>query len=124
MEAKPTPLRQSRPVRARARKQAFPEFSEASKSAEWLVTFRVANMRASPRCGAKTRAGTSCQCPAVKGKRRCYLHGGARGSGAPKGERNGAWKDGTFTNEAVALRREVGRVLKACRQTAKELEDA
>ena len=29
-----------------------------------------------PRCGAKTRRGTPCQCPAMAGKRRCRLHGG------------------------------------------------
>jgi hypothetical protein len=34
-------------------------------------------MRHSPRCGATTRVGTSCQAPAVHGKRRCGMHGGA-----------------------------------------------
>src|SRR5690349_19011622 len=29
-----------------------------------------------PRCGAKTRRGTPCQCAALRGKRRCRLHGG------------------------------------------------
>lgn len=29
-----------------------------------------------PRCGARTRHGTPCQCPALGGKRRCRLHGG------------------------------------------------
>ncbi|MBT3989075.1 MAG: hypothetical protein HOG95_00060 [Rhodospirillaceae bacterium] len=29
-----------------------------------------------PRCGAKTRRGTSCQAPAMRGKKRCRLHGG------------------------------------------------
>ena len=29
------------------------------------------------RCGAKTRRGTACQCPANKKNRRCRLHGGA-----------------------------------------------
>ncbi len=29
-----------------------------------------------PRCGAKTRAGSPCQCPAIRGRRRCRLHGG------------------------------------------------
>eukprot|EP01035_Chromulina_nebulosa_P001400 gene1400-1873_t len=43
-------------------------------------------MRASPRCGAKTRKGTPCEAPAVSGKVRCRMHGGARGSGAHKGE--------------------------------------
>lgn len=37
------------------------------------------------------------------------------GSGAPSGERNGAYRHGSFTAEAIALRREVGRLLKAVR---------
>src|SRR5207302_2378854 len=32
-------------------------------------------------CGAKTRRGTPCQSPAVRGKRRCRMHGEAAGSG-------------------------------------------
>ncbi|WP_082594519.1 HGGxSTG domain-containing protein [Sphingomonas sp. Root710] len=42
-----------------------------------------------PRCGARTRSGTPCRSPAVKGNRRCRMHGG-KGSGAPRGNRN-AW---------------------------------
>jgi hypothetical protein len=36
-------------------------------------------MLASPRCGAKTRSGKPCMSPAVRGKKRCRMHGGARG---------------------------------------------
>ena len=32
------------------------------------------------------------------------MHGGAAGSGAPKGERNGNWRHGRFTCEAIAER--------------------
>jgi hypothetical protein len=46
-------------------------------------------MHGATRCGAKTRRGTACQSPAVRGKRRCRMHGGAPGSGAPSGWRNG-----------------------------------
>jgi hypothetical protein len=56
-------------------------------------------MLASPRCGAKTRLGTSCRAPAVSGKKRCRMHGGARASGAPKGNKN-ALKHGTYTKAA------------------------
>jgi hypothetical protein len=45
----------------------------------------------------KIRAGTPCQRPAAKGKKRCKLHGGADGIGAPKGEQNGAYKHGLRT---------------------------
>jgi hypothetical protein len=41
------------------------------------------------------------------------MHGGAKDSGAPKGERNGQWKHGGFTREAVELRREVNELLNA-----------
>jgi hypothetical protein len=40
-------------------------------------------LRLAPRCLAQTRSGTPCQKPAAKGKKRCRLHGGAKGSGAP-----------------------------------------
>jgi glucans biosynthesis protein len=60
-----------------------------------------------PRCGARTRSGELCRAPAVRGKRRCWMHGGAQGSGAPKGERNGNYKHGQFTLEAIELRRQI-----------------
>jgi hypothetical protein len=44
------------------------------------------------------------------------MHGGARGSGAPKGERNGAYKHGGFTAEAIQLRREVAALLKSIKE--------
>jgi hypothetical protein len=61
-------------------------------------------MLASPRCGAKTRSGKPCKSPAVSGKKRCRMHGGAPGSGAPKRNIN-AFKHGLFTREAIAERR-------------------
>jgi hypothetical protein len=36
-----------------------------------------------PRCGAKTRKGTPCQGFAVRGKKRCRMHGGTN-PGRPK----------------------------------------
>ena len=42
-----------------------------------------------------------CQAPAVNGWTVCRFHG-ARG-GAPKGKGNGAYKHGTYTQEAAAL---------------------
>src|SRR5665213_1546211 len=77
--------------------------------------FHVANLRAAPRCGARTRSGSPCQQAAVRGKARCRMHGGAKGSGGPPGQRNGAWKDGGHTNEAKALRRDAKRVLSVAR---------
>ena len=62
-------------------------------------------MHSAPRCAARTRRATPCQAPAVKGRRRCRMHGGATGSGAPCGERHGLYKDGFWTKEAQAARR-------------------
>lgn len=45
-----------------------------------------------PRCLAKTRKGTECQSPAVRGRKRCRMHGGTN-PGAPMGNQN-AWKHG------------------------------
>ena len=60
-------------------------------------------MRQSPRCGARTRRGTPCQAPAVAGKKRCRMHGGAQGSGAPPGNQN-ALKHGLHTAEAREMK--------------------
>jgi glucans biosynthesis protein len=72
---------------------------------------KTAPMMASPRCGARTRAGTSCRSPAVHGKKRCRMHGGAPGSGAPKGNRN-AFKHGRYTKAAIAERRQVRALIR------------
>jgi hypothetical protein len=71
-------------------------------------------LRSAPRCLARTRKGGLCQSPAVKGRNRCRMHGG-KNKGAPKGEANGNWKHGGETNEAVALRRAAGKLLKELR---------
>jgi hypothetical protein len=53
-------------------------------------------------CGARTRSGLSCRRPRAPGRSRCRLHGGAPGSGAPPGERNGRYTTGDHTKEAKA----------------------
>ena len=80
----------------------------------------VGPMLASPRCGAKTRRGTPCLAPAVSGKRRCRMHGGAAGSGAPKGNKN-ALKHGQYTKRAIAERRELHELIRQAKQTLDEL---
>ena len=52
---------------------------------------REARLFRAPRCQARTKAGPPCRSPAVGGKRVCRYHGGARGSGGPSGDRNGAF---------------------------------
>ncbi len=44
-------------------------------------------------------------------KKRCRMHGGAQGSGAPGGNQN-ALKHGLYTKEAVALRKHVRELLR------------
>ena len=74
-------------------------------------------MLASPRCGAKTRSGGACRSPAVSGRKRCRMHGGAQGSGAPKANQN-ARTHGLFTRDAIAERREVQALLRECAEVA------
>jgi hypothetical protein len=71
-------------------------------------------MHLSIRCCARTRCGTPCRQPAVSGKVRCRMHGGGEGSGGQPGNRN-ALKHGHYTAEAVAQRREVAALIRACR---------
>lgn len=80
-----------------------------------LPSREPSQLRLSARCCAKTRAGLECQAPAVSGKKRCRMHGGGRGSGAPKGEANGQYRTGLHTAEAVAFRRSCSAILRASR---------
>jgi hypothetical protein len=82
------------------------------------VTARLAHIRAAPRCGAKTRAGGACQCPAIRGRNRCRLHGG-HSTGAPKGRGNGNYRDGTFTAEAIQEGRWLRSIVRTYAKLAK-----
>ena len=66
----------------------------------------VKRLQDAPRCGAKTRKGTPCQSPAVNGKRRCRMHGGAKGSGAPLGNQN-AFKHGMYSGDTRAFEKKL-----------------
>ncbi len=79
-------------------------------------------MLKSPRCGAKTRSGRPCQAPAVKGKKRCRMHGGAEGSGAPIGNKN-ALKHGQYTKEAIADRKAVREMIREFKATLEKFEE-
>ena len=78
-------------------------------------------MLSSRRCGAKTRSGRPCMSPAVQGKKRCRMHGGAPGSGAPKGNRN-ALKHGLFTGQAIAERRQLSELIRQSRALLKKID--
>lgn len=79
-------------------------------------------MKASPRCGARTRKGSACRCPAVAGKSRCRMHGGAEGSGAPRGNKN-ALKHGLYTKAALAERKALRRLIREARDLLDEFEE-
>jgi uncharacterized protein YjcR len=78
-------------------------------------------MRASPRCGAKTRVGGACRSPAVRGNKRCRTHGGAPGSGAPKANQN-AREHGLFSRDAIEERREIQALLGEVRKLLEEIK--
>src|SRR5688572_27317574 len=83
-----------------------------------LIIRQPLPFRLAPRCGAKTRSGTPCQSPRVKSKTRCRMHGGARGSGAPKGQANGRYVHGLLTHEAVEGRRMIRAMIAEMRAMA------
>jgi hypothetical protein len=77
-------------------------------------------MHLSLRCCARSkRTKQPCQAPAVTGWTVCRFHGA--GGGGPRGERNGNYRDGRFTCEAVAERRELAAWVKAMAQFAQQI---
>ena len=78
-------------------------------------------LRETRRCGAKTRRGTPCRSPTVAGKKRCRMHGGAEGSGAPIGNQN-ALKHGGFTREAIAERRKLRDLIREMKEELERFE--
>jgi len=83
------------------------------------------NFSTAPRCGAKTRRGTPCQCPAMTNGR-CRLHGGL--STGPKTAagieriRRARLKHGRFTKEARAERRNIRKLILASRAALRVLD--
>ncbi|HTO83870.1 MAG TPA: HGGxSTG domain-containing protein [Methylomirabilota bacterium] len=73
------------------------------------------------RCGARTRGGGPCRNHPVRRRRRCRLHGGAKGSGAPRGNRN-ALKHGRTTAAALAERRAIAGLIRESLRRLAEME--
>ena len=78
-------------------------------------------MHSSPRCGARTRCGSPCKAPAVRGKARCRKHGGAKGSGAPAGNRN-RFVHGLYSLKELARTRAIRDLIRDAKALLKELE--
>jgi hypothetical protein len=86
-----------------------PKFSEVNPMNRDLSQ-RVAQMNDAPRCGARTRSGTPCRCPAMPNGK-CRIHGGLS-PGAPRGTANGNYRDGYWTREAVEERKFIRSLVK------------
>ena len=84
---------------------------------------RLANLAKAPRCGARTRAGHPCKQAAVSGRARCRMHGGARGSGGPPGERNGNFKHGLWTYESIESRNAARLIIRETRARLQEINE-
>ncbi len=76
-----------------------------------------------PRCGAHARGGGGCEAPPEPGKRRCRNHGGAPGTGAPRGNRN-AFKHGVYSAAELAQRKAIMDFVRRCNGTLAQLEEA
>ncbi len=73
-----------------------------------------------PRCRATSkRTGRRCKAPAVRCWTVCRFHG-ARGGG-PKGARNGMYRHGLYTTEAVEERRLLRELLRQSREALADL---
>jgi len=65
---------------------------------------RTRNPKGPLLCKARTRTGELCQRKPIIGQSRCRLHGGLS-PGAPRGPKNGNFKNGDWTTEAIEERR-------------------
>jgi uncharacterized protein YjcR len=61
-----------------------------------------------------------CRSPAVRGKKRCRMHGGAPGSGAPRANQN-ARRHGLFTRDAITERKHIQALLADARKLLQEM---
>ena len=74
------------------------------------------------RCGTLTCKGTLGQAPAVRGKARCRMHGGAKGSGAPVGNEN-ALKHGMYTKAALEEQKALRNMIRQMSESLREIEE-
>jgi hypothetical protein len=80
------------------------------------------NPGSAPRCGARTRKGLPCGCPAAQGRKRCRMHGGL--STGPRTEaglarsKQARWKHGRFSAEAGQEAAHFRELLRECKEMA------
>ena len=87
------------------------------------LTQEPRQLASAARCGAKTRSGRPCRSSAVTGRRRCRMHGGAKGSGGPKGAGNGNYRHGRYTAETIASRRWLRETIREVRALTRSLRN-
>ena len=76
-------------------------------------------MHRSPRCTATSkRTRLACRAPAVTGWAVCRFHGA--GGGGPRGERNGGYRHGLHTAEAVEERKAVASLIRMARESMED----
>ena len=80
----------------------------------------ILDMHLASRCRAKSkRSGLQCRAPAIRGREVCRMHGA--GGGAPMGNKN-ALKQGEFTAEGLALKRQISALARMARETMRAIE--
>jgi hypothetical protein len=79
-----------------------------------------------PRCGARTRRGTSCMEPAMINGR-CRMHGGkSTGPRTPEGlerSRKANWRHGYYSAESIAWRRYISDFFRQCREVRNRVKE-
>jgi hypothetical protein len=84
------------------------------------VKLAINPMNAAKRCRARSkRSGEPCRAPAVTGWNVCRFHGA--GGGAPKGNANGNYRNGFYTQQAVQRRRMLRDVIRVVRDMLDEV---
>ncbi|NKB44430.1 MAG: hypothetical protein GKS03_09160 [Alphaproteobacteria bacterium] len=73
-------------------------------------------------CGARTRAGSPCRIPPVRGKTRCRMHGGAKMSGGQPGNQN-AFVHGYYSAAAKAERKRLADQIRWLKREMKEMRE-
>lgn len=75
-----------------------------------------------PKQSQKQDIAMAIELPRALGEQSCpELHGGAPGSGAPRGNKN-ALKHGRYTREAIEARRQLQGLLRQSRKLVQEIE--
>ena len=76
-----------------------------------MTQFASTRIRHYPKCNAKTRSGSLCQKPPVKGKSRCRLHGGlSTGPRTPEGKARcvaSHYKHGRRSKSFLKIRKQI-----------------